>query len=251
MEHGHTYAGAEAAGTSNAATGRRTTNARPQATRRHNIYANVHKALRACMGETLIAVGRMDPTDDVDVGLAVAQVRELLTLARMHLEKEDHFVHPAMEARRPGSAAHTAADHIHHVAAFGRLEDGIAAVERARGDARVDAATALYRDLALFVADNFVHMHTEEVDNNAALWAAYTDDEMLAIESAIVAAIPPDAKALFMRWMAPAIDPAERAAMFAHLRADAPAPVFAGMLASLAPHLRATDRRKLDAALAA
>src|SRR5512135_2554671 len=79
MEHGHTYAGAEAAGTSNAATGRRTTNARPQAARRHNIYAIVHKALRACMGVTLIAVGRMDPTDDVDVGLAIAQVRELLT----------------------------------------------------------------------------------------------------------------------------------------------------------------------------
>jgi hypothetical protein len=54
-----------------------------------------------------------------------------------------------------------------------------------------------------------------------------------------------------MRWMAPAVDPAERAAMLTQVRASAPAPVFAGMLAALEPHLRAVDRRKLDAALAA
>jgi hypothetical protein len=249
MEHSHAHAGADAP---IAAHSRRAPTARPVAAlRRYNIYGNVHKALRACMCETLVAVGRMDHADDADVTVAVAQVRELLTLARMHLEKEDHFIHPAMEARRPGSAAHTMSDHAHHLEAFARLEAGIRTVGRARGSARADVAMMLYRDLGLFVADNFVHMHAEEVDNNAVLWAAYTDDEIRAIESGIVAAIPPDAKALVMRWMAPAVDAAERAAMLATVRATAPAPAFAAMLAVVAPHLRATDRRKLESALAA
>jgi len=251
MDHSHAHTGADAPGALIAVSVRRTSKARTPAVRRLNIYASVHKALRACMGEALVAVGRMDHADDADVTLTVAQVREMVTFARMHLEKEDHFIHPAMEARRPGASARTTSDHEHHLEAFARLEAGIRAVESARGEARADAATVLYRDLTLFVADNFVHMHAEEVDNNAVLWAAYTDDEIRAIESGIVAAIPHDAKALAMRWMAPAVDPAERAGMLAHARASAPAPVFAGMLAALEPHLRAVDRRKLESALAA
>lgn len=251
MDHSYASAGADLPAAPPATAARRAPAMGSAPARRHNIYAQVHKALRACMGETLVAVGRMDPADDGDVGLAVAQVRELLTFARIHLEKEEHFVHPAMEARQPGSSANTAADHAHHLDAFVRLERGARAVERTRGKARADAADTLYGDLALFIADNYVHMHAEEVDNNAVLWATYSDDELRALEDAIVAAIPPDAKALAMRWMVPAIGPAERATMLAHVRATAPAPVFAGMLASLEPHLRVIDRRKLETALAA
>ena len=33
--------------------------------------------------------------------------------------------------------------------------------------------------LALFIADNFQHMHVEETAHNAVLWARYTDAELM------------------------------------------------------------------------
>ena len=46
-------------------------------------------------------------------------------------------------------------------------------------------------------------MRYEEDHHNAVLWAAYTDEEILAIEHALVAAIPPEKKALFVHSMYP------------------------------------------------
>lgn len=51
----------------------------------------------------------------------------------------------------------------------------------------------LERLLALFVADDVQHMHVEETAHDAVLWAHYSDDELMAIEQAIVASIPPPA----------------------------------------------------------
>jgi hypothetical protein len=81
-------------------------------TTRFDIYGLIHKALRADMGETLTAVGRMDALDDGETSATLARVRSLLALARAHLEHENDFVHQALEARRPGSSAATAQDHV-------------------------------------------------------------------------------------------------------------------------------------------
>src|SRR5262245_29851172 len=99
-----------------------TKTATPVAAARHDIYAGVHKGLRSCMAEALVAAGRMDAHDPVEVIGTLAQVRELLALCRAHLHAEDQFLHPAMEGRRPGSARQTAKEHEDHVLAIEALE---------------------------------------------------------------------------------------------------------------------------------
>ena len=69
---------------------------------RFNLYAQIHKGLRACMSEVLVSVGRLDPQDDDEVRTAAAAVRGLIDFARDHLEHEEQLIHPALEARRPG-----------------------------------------------------------------------------------------------------------------------------------------------------
>jgi hypothetical protein len=213
--------------------------------RRFDLYTFVHKGLRACMCDTLNAVGRMDTADADDVAAVAARVRALMEMCRAHLEKEERYVHPAMEARRPGSSSRTAADHVDHPAAFDRIEDELRAIEGGDRD-----ANRLYRYLALFVADNFVHMHAEETDNNVALQAAYDDAELARIEHEIVASIPPGLRVQWMRWMVPAMAPAERAAMLARMKADIPAPAMAALVAAVRPHLAAGEWTKLSADLA-
>ncbi|HUL65097.1 MAG TPA: hypothetical protein VLW55_10820 [Burkholderiaceae bacterium] len=219
-------------------------------TDRLNMYAGVHKGLRACMAHVLVETGRMDTTDNEDTERALEAVRHLLMLCRSHLEHEDRFVHAAMQARRPGSAATTLGDHEHHTWAIMRIENAARAVEDSIGAARRNAAQHLYMLLARFVAENYEHMHVEETQNNEVLWDEYTDAELLAIKGRLLAAIPPDVNMAFLRWIAPSLSPAERAELLVGARAGMPPAAFEAGLAMIRGHLSARDWFKLQVALA-
>lgn len=239
--HAHGSEGGVASGSPR--TGRRHETARVDA--RHDLYAFVHKGLRACMSDTLLAVGRMDTADRDDVRATVARVRDLLEMCGAHLDKEERYVHPAMEARRPGSATRTAQDHVDQAPAVERIEAELQAIESGAGDAH-----RLYRHLALFIADNYLHMHAEETENNAVLWATCDDAELALIEKEIVASIPPGLRARWLRWMVQAMAPTERLRLLAGMKVGVPAPAFAALIALVRPHLAAGEWEKLAAALA-
>ena len=92
------------------------------------------------------------------------------------------------------------------------------------------AANRLYAHLARFVAENLEHMHVEETQHNAALWATYNDFELLAIHDELVASIPPQEMMQIARWLLPAMNAPERAAMLADMRAKAPPAAWEAML---------------------
>lgn len=213
---------------------------------RYNLYTTPHKALRLGLSTTLSAMGRIDPNDDAAVANLAGEVRALLKFCHAHLEKEEQFIHPAMESRRPGSSTGTREDHRDHLAEFVRLESAAQGIETAKGQQREQAVNQLYHQLALFMADNLVHMHVEETDNNAVLWAAYSDDELEALEQRLVASIPPETRQLALRWMVPALNPAERASFFQDMKAHLPAAAFAAISASARPLLTEAEWRKLN-----
>jgi len=216
---------------------------------RPDIYRFIHKALRACMADTLQRAGNADGADDAEVAAMLGQVRELLHFCALHLKKENAFIHPAMEARRPGSATHASAEHEHHAWAIDKLEHLAAEVESARGLEREEALLRLYRYLGIFIADNLTHMNVEETDNNAVLWATHSDAELHAIHHAIVASSSPEEKALAMRWMLPAVNHGERVILLAEMRAGMPPMAFDGVLAIACERLSGGDYAKLASAL--
>ncbi len=222
----------------------------PDAPARLDLYRFAHKGLRAFLHDVMLQVGRVDVDDEVEVKESLARVRELLTICRIHLQKENHFIHTALETRRAGAAAQAAEDHAQHERSFEDLEHDAHAVESSQAAARVVAATRLYRRLALFVADNLEHMHVEETELNEALWATHSDEELRHIQQALVAAIAPEHRVVFQRWMVPAMTPAERVALFSDIKQRTPAHVFSGILANVKPHLAERDWNKLIAALA-
>jgi hypothetical protein len=217
--------------------------------RRVDMYTLVHKGIRAFLGATLEAVGRMDAFEAEEVKRTMVEVRKLAWFLRAHLHHENQFLHPALEARRAGSAGRTAGDHVEHERALERLESLVLTVERSADEARPAAALALYRELAVFTAENLEHMHVEETENNAALWAAYDDAELERIHQALLGSIKPEVMSLGLRWMVPSMAPAERAAFFTGLRAGMPAETFAGIVATLRPYLAERDWAKLTAAI--
>lgn len=194
---------------------------------RVDLYAVIHKALRLFMQDTLHRVGRLDAGDAVECQAVLAQVQALLEACRSHVAKEDAYVHTAIEARRPGASGRVAAEHTAHLEAIAALEAEAAAL---RALPTAAAAGRLYRHLARFVGENLEHMHVEETQHNAALWAAYSDAELMQIEQRIVGSIPPAEMAALLRWMIPAMNPVERAGMLGGMQQGMPPDAFAGVL---------------------
>ncbi|MBO9514466.1 MAG: hemerythrin domain-containing protein [Variovorax sp.] len=216
---------------------------------RVDMYAGIHKALRALMADSLLALGRMDHDDALELAQTTQRVLELLDFCRAHLAHENDFIHAAMESRAPGSSGRIAHEHEEHLAAIEALANETTALLQCDVAGRAERALALYRSLSLFIAHNFEHMHVEETAHNAVLWARYTDAELIELHGALVASIPPEEMMFVMRWMVPFLNPAERTAVLADMRAHAPAPAFAAALDVVRPHLDEREWAKLAASL--
>ena len=216
---------------------------------RVDLYAGIHKALRALMADTLTAVGRMDAEDSLELAQTSQRVLQLLDFMRSHLRHENDFIHPALEARAPGASGVIAHEHEEHEAQILVLAGAATALLNVELATRAGAVLALYRQLALFIAHNFEHMHVEETAHNAVLWARYTDAELIALHDALVASIAPEEMMFVIRWIVPFMNPQERAAMLSDMKAHAPAPAFAAALDVVRPHLSGREWEKLMAAL--
>ncbi|WP_326543375.1 hemerythrin domain-containing protein [Pseudorhodoferax sp.] len=191
---------------------------------RFNIYAPIHKAFRLFMADTLARLGRLDLGDAHDLAAGLGQLDALLEAACCHLRHENDFIHPAIEACSGGASHRIAAEHREHLEAVDALRAQAAALRATPGPA---AAHRLYRQLAAFIAENFEHMDVEETRHNQALWAAYGDAELQAIEGRILASIGPEEMGQWLHWMLLAFSPVERAQLVAGLPPEARAPVLA------------------------
>jgi hypothetical protein len=215
---------------------------------RRDLYASIHKALRSAMSETLARVGRMDVGDADDRADALAQLEALLAMCAQHLRHENDFVHTAIEARRPAGSARVAGEHAEHLDSIAALRDEAAAVSAATEPHAGALAHRLYRHLALFVAENFQHMHIEETVHNALLWELYGDDELDALHDRLMASIPPQEQLQTARWLLPACTPAERAGIVAAAAAQMPPEALLGVLAMVRPHIDARGWTQLAVA---
>ena len=93
---------------------------------RVDLYAGIHKALRAFMTDTLLGLGRMDVEDDLDFAQGCQRVAQLLDVLQAHLEHENRFVHSAIEARAQGGSLVVADEHEGHERAILRLVRAVA-----------------------------------------------------------------------------------------------------------------------------
>lgn len=216
---------------------------------RYDIYSKIHKALRACMCNTLTLVGRLDGDDPADVSRVLGQVRALVAMCRSHLAKEDEFVHPAMEERHPGSSGRIEGEHMRHDQACLELLSAADGVASATPRGRRQRIAHLYRHLALFVAENFLHMDYEETVHNTVLWDTHGDGELEALEGAIVASLAPEMKNASLRWMVAGLNPQERALLMEGMREAMPMQAFDAVLAQVRQQLSPADWGKLGVAL--
>lgn len=197
---------------------------------RIDVYAPIHKTLRAWMFDTLVAVGRIDGQDEPALRATLRKVEGLLAICESHIEHEHRHFHSVLERDMPGSAREADLAHQAHDRHMRRLRGLAEQVQSAQASARFPLLMQLYRELAMFVAENLTHMQWEETVHNEALWARHTDAELDAIHDALVQTIPPQEMAEVLRRMLPALSPLERHGMLADMRSKMPPQAFDGVL---------------------
>jgi hypothetical protein len=215
---------------------------------RFNIYTTIHKGLRSFMCDTLSRLGRLDVQDADEVSRTLGQLGHLLDLCVGHLTHENDFLHVAMEARAGHSSCKTAMDHAEHLERIAALREQVQALDCAPVTDRDTLSLELYRRLALFIAENFEHMHFEETVNCAALWANYSDAELFEIHGRLASSLSSRERLGFIRWTAPACTPAERTDMLRQMRERSPEDCL-GALAYLRPHIDQSGWVKLTRSL--
>jgi hypothetical protein len=216
---------------------------------RYDIYVNIHKGLRVFMSETLTRIGRLDVDNDRELSDGLHELNGLLDFCEAHIAHENTHIHPALEAARAGASDEADDDHVAHGEGIVTLRRMVEALMLLQGQARRQAVLRLYRQLAVFVGENLLHMHHEETEHNAVLWAAYSDAELLAIEGRIVASLSPEAAMTSMRWMVPAMSPADRLVLLGPLADMMPPPQFEALMACVRPHLPVHELARLEAGL--
>ncbi|MGZ5155979.1 MAG: hemerythrin domain-containing protein [Caldimonas sp.] len=215
---------------------------------RMDLYVSIHKALRSFMADTLVRIGCIDVTDAGDRDAALGQLEQLLDLCLGHLRHENEFVHTAIEARQPAGSSRIADEHAEHVETIAELRAEVVALRSAGAGEADRLALRLYRHLALFVGENFQHMHVEETAHNALLWQHYSDRELAELHGRILASISPPEHVVVARWMVPASTPAERAQIVAGAKAQMPPEALLGLMGVVRPHLDDAGWTKLAAA---
>jgi hypothetical protein len=202
-------------------------------TARFDLYGPIHKAIRRFVNATLDRFGALDIGDDAALQAALDEAQQLLDGLRGHLKHENDFIHTAIEARQPGGPRETAEQHVDHLEAIAALEADLALLRAAPAAQRETRVARLYRRLALFAAENLHHMHLEETANNELLWTHYSDTELREIHERLVAHVPPPEMAMWLRWMAMSLTPAELAGMLAGMQAKAPPQAFRAATAAV------------------
>lgn len=213
----------------------------PTSVPRLDLYAPIHKALRAWMFDTLVCLGRVDGRDPAALSAALRQVEALMAVCEGHILHEETFLHPVLEACRRDAAREADQAHNGHQRQVERMKAAIAGLRSTHGGPLLSGLTALYRELALFVAENLEHMHWEETVHNEVLWARHSDAELERVHDALVQSIPPQEMAEILRHMLPALSPIERIGMLADMRSKMPPGAFDGVLALAQSVLPAHD----------
>lgn len=212
--------------------------------KRLDLYRNVHKGIRAMLFDLVQKSGRTDFSDAGEVAKLRADVRDIFELLESHAHTEDTHIMPLVQNANAVLAHEFAEAHEDQEARLPGLLAALEAIDTNAFDAE-QKGHAFAVQLSRIAGELMTHMADEEMELNAALWNAYSDDELQAAEQRLVSSIPPPKMERYLRWMLPAMNPTERADFLAMM----PPPVFPFVRQLAKQVLSPAEDAKLEAAL--
>jgi hypothetical protein len=218
-------------------------------TARASFYREVHKGIRSMLLDLVVRSGRVDWTDQLEATTFRQDLQSVFALLSSHAHHESEFITPLLVKYAKPVAEILEGAHHEQETQLDSLLAAAHAIESVRPDAPVKGHAFVVR-LSRIVGEMLVHMADEEDVAMAALWEALDDAAIEAVHQQLVASIAPDKMVAFLRWMIPAMNGEERAAMLGDMRAAAPEPVYIAVRGVAREVLSSADDNALEQALA-
>ena len=194
---------------------------------RFNIFNQVHKALRAMLYDTAIAIQRTDFSREEQARKVFKKIETVLWLFDGHAETEDTMIFPLLKAIAPDVVDDFEQQHDADHALSHDLYNIIAAYNFARTETdMLHAGIKLLQAFNEFTAFNLQHMNKEETIINSLLWQHFTDIQLLELQKEIVSKVPPDKNEIVGRWMIKGISDMEMIVWLSKLKQTIPAAAF-------------------------
>ena len=207
---------------------------------RFDLYRNIHKSLRALLGETLVKVGQLDSYNTEQLATVLGQVRAMA-----------HFCETKMAQGmdRPNVPPSMLAARTRHVSACRQIVLIADTTQSAGASLRPALVEQLYCSIVRFIADTLAHMQAEEKAHSNLLWQAQDEQSLMDIEHGIAVLLAANESRCSLRWTLPAMDPAARLSMLSAARMGMPLEVFDDMLDSVKYFLPCGEWNRLMARL--
>lgn len=190
---------------------------------RINIYTFPHKGLRNGLSQLLVKMGNANHNDEFDIQDLKSQSLELIHLLQLHQESEHNHVMLPLSQRVPDAVIDCHKEHQSLHTTLLTIEQKLRVLS---SNDSAYALSALYSELAIFFAHYLLHMHHEETTINEAIWAHFTDEEILGWQDRIMSSLNISDQMLWFKYIIPALDPMERQILMGGIKANAPADVF-------------------------
>jgi hypothetical protein len=208
---------------------------------RFNIFYQIHKGLRAMLYDTALSLQLTDFSNTDDAALAFEKLEQVLSVFYAHASHEDAHILPLLKPFQPALINEFDSEHEKDEFMTHRINHLVQAYHHAAGDAKPHAGEAICKAFNEFIAFNLYHMNKEEEKINPVLWGNYSDEQIKAVQQAIVAGIPKDEMMITSKWMLLGINDTEIIIWLKSIKNNAPDFVFQSML-SLAEQVLPNSR---------
>ncbi len=198
-----------------------------------DLFTPIHKAIRSMIYHL---GGRLQAVDFADKPASAAVLSDLqhefsnavsstcvLCLLHAHAGSEESDVFPSMESIDPNLIRALLGDHqeirrrLVTLTAMAEELEGTEAPAR-----RIEWGARINREANEFFAFYLAHMNKEEVTIVPAMKEHFTNEQLRAMQGAIMGAMPPDRLASYLRWMLPSLTVDELTGMLSGVKNGAP-----------------------------
>lgn len=213
---------------------------------RFNMFNQIHKALRALLYDTSLALQQTWFGDTDEAEIALEKVKMVVDIFDQHARHEDNYVLPAIQQYEPSLVDTFELEHIKDHELSERLRGLLAVYNLAqKSQVKMEAGHAIVLAFQEFMIFNLQHMAKEEAVLNRVLWRYYADEELLAINQKIIAAIPAEEMAVSNAWMMRGLSNTEISGWLKAVEKTAPEAAFNNLFSIAEKELPHTRFRKL------
>ena len=201
---------------------------------RVNIYGFPHKGIRYGLGQLSFNVGSLILNDPEALKVCKEIADDLSELLDLHLNSEEDFVIPPMEAKVPGCTQHNHEDHMEMQKLEHEMKEAILTLVDLPNEMHLNLA---YNKINHFIKEYFRHMSEEETEMNKVIWEHFADEEILVWQGQILSKLTPAQFFKWFKYIIPALTQLEQSIMLGGFKQNAPAEAYNGTIKNLEPYL--------------